>query len=44
MTTNTMEWTERDVQCAARVLETATPAGTALPILESALARLVTTP
>lgn len=33
MTTNTMKWTERDVQCAAKVLESATPGGTVLPTL-----------
>jgi hypothetical protein len=33
MTTNTMKWTERDVQCAAKVLESATADGAALPTL-----------
>jgi hypothetical protein len=33
MTTNTMKWTERDVQCAAKILESASPEGTALPTL-----------
>ena len=33
MTTNTMKWTERDVQCAAKVLESATADGAVLPTL-----------
>src|SRR5919106_2465049 len=33
MTTNTMKWTERDVQCAAKILESATPEGAVLPTL-----------
>lgn len=33
MTTKTMKWTQRDVECAARVLASATALGTALPTL-----------
>lgn len=33
MSTNTVQWTERDVECAAGVLGLASPEGTALPTL-----------
>ena len=33
MSTNTMKWTQRDVECAAKVLESASPDGIALPTL-----------